>query len=329
MKRRNLSLLAATLGFLFLTVWPASVNRPWAAEKLKLGASMKISPKQFLPVLAAEENGFWAKNGLEVDWVPFLAAGPVYQAVAAGHLNVGTATAISVVEAASRGIPVTMVMELDIDKWYVWVSADRPYKDMKDLKATRMGTPRFGGASHALARALAKATGYEKEFKYVAAGGMREVLAGMKTGIIDWTVQPLTIMVTLKMAGEVRELAEIGEFFPKLALGSVVFAKKDFAASRPETVKRVVKAMLEGVDYATRNRAWTEEKMQAYAQYSPEGARFMFTRLGLTKTGKTEAKLVETLRDFLIEYGMVRKETAPPVEELFSVDFLPWAKGQQ
>jgi len=45
--------------------------RPWAADKLRFATTVKTHPILVMPVLAAEEKGFWKQNGLEAEWVPF------------------------------------------------------------------------------------------------------------------------------------------------------------------------------------------------------------------------------------------------------------------
>ena len=43
----------------------------WGAEKIRFGDSVKFSPTGRIPFEAAQEKGFWAKNGLEAENVPF------------------------------------------------------------------------------------------------------------------------------------------------------------------------------------------------------------------------------------------------------------------
>ena len=58
-----------------------------AAEKVKIGTPLKFQAVFAMPMLAAEEKGFWKQQGLEVEWVPFTGEVPMQQAVATGVLQ--------------------------------------------------------------------------------------------------------------------------------------------------------------------------------------------------------------------------------------------------
>src|SRR3972149_933258 len=87
-------------------------NYSWAIEKIKFGTPVKGSPSNYLPVVAAEDKGYWKENGLEAEWWPFTGASPLFQAVTAGSVLVGLAPAISVIQTQARGVPVLMVAKL-------------------------------------------------------------------------------------------------------------------------------------------------------------------------------------------------------------------------
>ncbi len=46
-----------------------------AIERLKFGTSIKATQAFYLPILSAQEKGFWEERGLEVEGVPFKGGG--------------------------------------------------------------------------------------------------------------------------------------------------------------------------------------------------------------------------------------------------------------
>src|SRR3990172_4897564 len=58
-----------------------------AGEKIKFATAVKLFPVFYLPVLAAEERGYWKEEDLEVEWVPFAGGHPMNQAIAAGAID--------------------------------------------------------------------------------------------------------------------------------------------------------------------------------------------------------------------------------------------------
>lgn len=309
------------ISLLILCLVAATGTSALTAEKFKLGSSYKVFPGYHLPVLAAEEKGFWKQNGLEVEWVPFAGTTPAFQGIASGSVPIALIPAIGGLIAAAGGVPAMIVSDLYTGGWFVWVRTDSRLKEMKDLKGAKIGVPRMGGAGHAYGQAVGKALGIEKELKFVGAGGFAEELAGLKAGAFDAVVEPMTEMITLKERGEVREIGNVLDFLPKKWLDHAVFAQKEFVKKNPDTVKRTIKAILQAIDFVDKNPRWSMDKMKAVAGYSEKGADTIYRQRGFSATGKIDREAVENLRNFGIDYGLVVKEKTPPTDELYTKEF--------
>lgn len=308
-----------------LAIFMVAVNLN-AAEKMKVGTGVKLSSAYYLPMLAADQGGTWKQNGLDGEWVPFRGSSDMLRAVAGGTLNVAITTAASGMQSASRGVPLIIVSNLyPRDEFFFWVRPESRFKEPKDLKGAKIGTARFGGTVHAYDLAVAKSLGLEKDIRIVSTGGISEGLAMMKTGVVDVENQPLDIMIELKLKGEVREFLKVHDYLPKEWVDHVVLAQTDFSKKEPETVKRVVKAILQGVDYIRKEPAWAMAKMREMSGFSVEASRIIYERhLGLfTRDGKIETKALENVKNFLIEYNIVAKDKALPVDKLYTAEFLP------
>ena len=64
MTKKSFFLVTALLSQLGLLMGPGAL----AAEKMRFGTSVKGNPFYELPAIAAEEQGLWKQNGLEVTW---------------------------------------------------------------------------------------------------------------------------------------------------------------------------------------------------------------------------------------------------------------------
>lgn len=315
------SIFLKTLLLLTAVLLLAATNAQ--AQKLKLGSSIKLSPIFYLPIMAAEEMGFWRENGLDVEWVPFAGSAPMFSAAASRALNVGLTDAPSLVLAAGRGVPVIGVSDLQSAELFVlWVRADRNVKELKDLKGATIGVPRFGGVSHAYGQIVGKKLGRDANVKVVAVGGIPEIVAALKTGVIDATIEPTHLVIALKIQGVIKEVVPMAELLPKEWAGHWVFAHKDYIKSDEGTVRRLVKAHLQSTNYIRNNPRWAIEKMVAVSGFSEEGARAIFAGYQFPGDGKVSPRGVENLKNFLVEYGLLVKEKVPPVQELFSSDFV-------
>lgn len=166
---RNKSLWFFLAGMLTLALAPALGQVARAAEKLKFSSSIKTHPLYVLPILAAEEKGFWRQQGIDMEWVPIGGGGPMFRAVAAGSVFIGMSGSLSATQARARGIPVIIVADLQsLEPFLVWARADSPIQSPKDLKGTKLAVSSFGEESHAMGRLVAKALGLGGDIKFVA-----------------------------------------------------------------------------------------------------------------------------------------------------------------
>lgn len=307
------------LALVLLAAFLTSVPLSQGAEKIKFGTPLKVNPQYALPVLAGEEMGFWKKEGLEVEWVPFQGGGPLFRAMAAGAVQMAHDAALSTIQAISRGVPLIIVADLGgIEDMFVWVRPDSPIKEPKDLKDTRIGITRLGGLAEVYGKVVAKALGLEKNIKFVATGGVRELSAAIKSGVVNAGLSTLFSQAPLKFAGELREVLAARDYLPRSWPHLVVFSRQEFFRSRPQEVKGVVKGLLAGAAFVHKDQAWAIEKMRSFSGYSETAARGLFPYLRYNEQGKVTPDSLENARNVLIEYGLILKDKAPAIESLFT-----------
>src|SRR3972149_7032845 len=261
------------LGIAFLSM--LSVKAGLAADKLRFAVASKASPHLVLPVLAAEEKGLWKENGLEVKWFGFSGSVPMTQAIVSGSVDMGFEAAAGTIQAASRGIPMVNVADLAKVDYYVWVRADSPIKAPGDLKGAKVAV-KFGSMPHAYALFLAKSLGLEKDIKLISVGSSEAEIAAIKAGKIEGRLGSFQVMAPLKLMGEFREAVSISEHFPKEWIENTVAAPRGFLDKQPDVVKRAVKTVRQSVNYISRERRWSVERMKAEFGYSTEAAEAIY-----------------------------------------------------
>ena len=309
--------------FLFLPgLLTGLVSGSFALEKVKLGSAVKMVPEYYLPVLTAEERGFWKENGLDVEWVPFASATAQVSAIAAGAIGIGIVGPDSPLAAAERGLPVVMVSELVPSYPFgLWVRADSPYRHVRDLKGARIGATALGATTHIMGRLIAAAQGMEKEVRFVGAGGVPQMVAGLRAGALEGVITRIGAIVDLKLAGQARELASASDYLPKPWTDTIIFSRKDFAQNKPDVVRKILRAALQASDYMRKNPRGTMDKMKSFQGLSEGAAKIIYDAIPFTITGKLDRKAVENVRRLLIEYGLL-SEKVPAVDELFTNEYL-------
>lgn len=293
-----------------------------AAGKVKFGTSVKISPAYYLPMMAAEEKGFWKHQGLEVEWLPLAGSRPLNTAVVTGDILVGGAAALAQVMGISRGVPLLMVLEMVSSmEWVIYVRADAPYKQPRDLKGGKIGVIFLGDLSDAFGRAVVRALGIEKDVKFVAVGGVPQQHASLRAGATDGMVVGRTAVVGLELAGIARPFVRVNDYLPKEWMEHTAFARRDFAAKQPGDVRKVVKGLWEAIKYVKANRSWNTEKLRTVSGLPEEGAKIVLSGLQFSHDGKIRKEAVENIGKFALEYKLVRAGSVPPAAELFTNEF--------
>lgn len=317
---------ATTLAAAILIISFSLLARAFALEKVKVGTSVKHSFRYYLPIFAANEGGFSKQNLVELEYVPFRGGAVLSSAMAAGHLNIGMTMAPSVVLAASAGLPAFIVAPFfPRDDFYFWTRTDSRFKEVKDIRGATVGVHMLRTTSHAYGLMVAKAEGLEKEVRFVGAGGLPETMAALKARAIDVVgPNPLPPLAKLVLAGEVRPFVNVSDYLPKEWLDHVVYARKDFASTHPDSVRRVVRSILQGNRFLVENPGWAIKKMLEVEGLGEKEANLIIEREGkkFATIGTMDRKAVENVRALLIDYGIVPKDKAPPVDELFTNKFV-------
>lgn len=129
-------------------------------------------------------------------------------------------------------------------------------------------------------------------------------------------------MVELKVRGQVRDLIRMSDYIPRQLVNHVVYSRKDFKQEKRDLVRRVVKSILMDVQRAVKDRQWAINKMKQRNGYSDQAANIMFETLSFTPDGKLNKKAIENVLNFLIENGLLSKRKVPPVNQLFTPEFI-------
>lgn len=285
-------------------------------------ATNAMTVLQYLPVYATENQGFWKKYGLDVQWSVLRGATVQMQAMVAGHVDMGSATAVAAISGIGRGVPLVISMSIGDQDFFLWVPTKSRIATAADLKGGRVAVTSLSGVIYAFGRAAVDALGLSKDVKFVATGGPRESLAAFRAGTVDGIVTTIPTMLKLKLAGEARELVSIQEYLPKEWAGDVLFPKKSLMAEKPDVVRRAGLGLRDALSFIVANPAWAAEAIKAaFGLNDPEAKLILEKAIRLTPDGKITRKQVENVRDFLVQYGLVPKEKMPPAETFYAPIF--------
>ncbi len=313
------------MSFLFgLFLLALSASNLAAQEKVVYGTAIKLSAVYYLPVLAAQEQGFFKKNGIEAEWVPTQSGPDLQRDIASGAIQIGSSTGATDIPAIAKGVPSVIIANLQSeDGFAVWVGTKSRFNAPADLKGAKIGVSRLGGAEHAYGRLVAKGLGIS-DIQFISTGGVESSVALLTTGGIDGVVLSPHQMVDLQIQGKVKTLLTVDKYEGNPWLSYTIVAGKDFIEKKPDTVKRVVASILEANRFlmSPAGKPFAIAKMKEIHHYSDEAAEAIYKILDLSKDGKFEKQGIQNVVDFMVNYDLMKATDVTSIDTLYTDKFV-------
>jgi NitT/TauT family transport system substrate-binding protein len=240
-------ILAVTL-FLFVLLF-GSLKATASSTKVIIGHAA-VNPR-VVPLWIAQEQGFFAKNGLEAE-VVFIRTGPILiSALTAGRINIGYgAGEAPVLAAAASGADVKLIAAFT-SRFNHDVVARPGITKFQDLKGKRFGVQSIGGGMWTRAMLALEHMGLEPErdrIQLLVLGDQTILLQALDTGTIDVATLDKVFTNILKQKGFSILLDLYQANIPMIGMSAL--AQKFSIEKRPEIVENFLKTMLEGLAFS-------------------------------------------------------------------------------
>jgi NitT/TauT family transport system substrate-binding protein len=296
-----------------------------AQDVVKYGTAVKLSPVYYLPILTGQAQGIFARHKLSVEWIPS-ESGPDFQRnLASNIVDIGNSTAATDIPAMSRGVPAAIVATLQsTDSFAVWVGSDSRFAKPEDLNGAKFGVSRLSGAEHAYGMLVARQLGL-KDVQFVGTGGIRESLAVLVTKGIDGVILQPQNLIELKLSGRIKPILQVTDYLPKPWLNYTVVASRNMIEKRPDVLKRLLASIIEANRFvmSPQGKSWAISTMKEQNKYSDEGARQIYDALNLSTDGNFNLRSVENAANFLVEFGIMKRDEIAKLDTMFTDKFLP------
>ena len=207
----------------------------------------------------ADERGYFAKEGIQAEFILFDASAKMIAPLGTGDLDVGGgATAVSLFNAIDRGIGVRIVADKGrTEKGYVYQSLvlrkalveSGRFKSYADLKGLKIAQGAAGVGPWSVLNEMAKAGGIsydDIEKLYMA---FPQQVAAMKSGAVDGSIMNEPFKTLLVREGVAVEFAPTEDVFPNYELSLLLYGDR-FRTQRADVAMRFMRAFLRGArDY--------------------------------------------------------------------------------
>jgi NitT/TauT family transport system substrate-binding protein len=327
---------------LFITLaiagpFAASLSLPAAAQgkdKVVLLLNWYVY-SEHAPFFLGKERGYFDQEGIDLDIQEGRGSGVTVQAVAAGTATFGYADVPTMIKAASKGAPVTAVgVALQTSPMSVMGFAEKNIRKPEDIKGKTVAVTPGDSMSQIWPLFLKKTGLKEGDFKQVAGDAQTKLNAviNSQADLLLGYVMDQAIKLqdaTHKQIYPIR-FADYGINM----VSSGIIVQKDFLKSKPDVVKRFLRAATRSLEEAAKN---PEAAVDAMLKANPKSGVKETALVGMKATAalykgpdtagdrplRVGAKnMVETMQ-LLVDYGGLDKASAGKAEDYYTNDYLP------
>jgi ABC-type nitrate/sulfonate/bicarbonate transport system substrate-binding protein len=236
------------------------------AEERALRVSYSAPATVFLPVWAAQEAGFFAKNNLKVELL-YVGSSPIaLAALLSDELDVLAGGGTAIPNAYVRGFrDLSLFATLD-HRFPFKVFAVPAIADVAGLRGKRYGVTRFGGTLDFATRYFLKSVGLDpvKDVQLVQVGNTADILVALINGSVDAGTLTFPYNISAKKSGY-RELADMSQSGARNSTAAFGAKRKLLIEQRPR-MQAFVKALIEALHFVKTQPAPSLNILQRYTR---------------------------------------------------------------
>jgi NitT/TauT family transport system substrate-binding protein len=284
-KLRNLY-SAIAIAFYLMTTGSAVT----AAEKQKLESlvfAITGHNANFLPLVVAEEKGFYQSAGIRANIQPMKL--PVAVAGATTGEVPYLFTTTSTIGAAMQGLPLRIVAFINVGSWFLY--AEPSIQSIADLKGKMIAQGNVTGLQDSMLRLMLKANGLDpnRDVRFLYIGSPDLVLNMLKSGQVHAAISQLPIPLVAEREG-LRILGNTADYgrFPTAAVGTSQARIKN----NPDEVKAVIRGTLRAIRFIQDNIGESAGILSRWASIPENQAR----------------RTLELMRSTYLPDGMLKEE---------------------
>ena len=201
----------------------------------------------YAPLYLAQENGYFAEEGLNVEFY-YAAAADIVKNVAAGNVEFGFPNADAVVAAKAQGIPVKVVhTTYQEGLGAIIFGSDSGISTPADLKGKKVAVTSLGSANYFQLQAAMESAGLTIDDVQVEIVGTGAILTALTEGQVDAIVFSKLRTIELNNSGYAASEITCDQFLP--SFGNVLVAGDKLVAEDTETVDGFCRALNKAIEY--------------------------------------------------------------------------------
>lgn len=252
-------------------IWLAIVHRPVEAQMIKLKVAYPTTVGSMAVVWVAREAKLFEKHGLEVELIYIAGSSRVVQAMLAKDIPISEIAIPAVIQANLAGADLVMLAGPN-HKPGQKIMVKPEIKLRGDLKGKKIGITRFGTSDDFLLRYVLGQWGLqpERDVALIQMGGTQETVAGLASKAIDGGMlsSPLHLQAAKLGFSLLADLSTIGVDYQ----GAGVVTTRSFMREAPDTMRRYLRAYVEGLHRFKNDKAFAAKVIGKYSRMTEPDA---------------------------------------------------------
>jgi ABC-type nitrate/sulfonate/bicarbonate transport system substrate-binding protein len=230
-------------------------------ERIRIGGGSVGAPQ--MTMWFAKEANFYEKHGLTVEAISIPGSSMAIQAMLSGEVPIIQLGGTASMQANLAGAD-TVIVATVLKKFLFSIFSRPELTRIQDLKGKLFGATRFGTLSDFASRFALEKHGLnpERDITMVQTGGQPETVVALLTGKVQ--AAALSVPATMRARkANMRELLDMAKLEATIHQNGVVTTRR-YLKTNEDTVRRFLRAYIEGAALAKKDKAFAMRVMAKY-----------------------------------------------------------------
>jgi NitT/TauT family transport system substrate-binding protein len=230
-------------------------------ERIRIGGGSVGAPQ--MTMWFAKEANFYEKHGLAVEAISIPGSSMAIQAMLSGEVPIIQLGGTASMQANLAGAD-TVIVATVLKKFLFSIFSRPELTRIQDLKGKLFGATRFGTLSDFASRFALEKHGLnpERDITMVQTGGQPETVVALLTGKVQ--AAALSVPATMRARkANMRELLDMAKLEATIHQNGVVTSRR-YLKTNEDTVRRFLRAYIEGAALAKKDKAFAMRVMAKY-----------------------------------------------------------------
>ncbi len=293
------------------------VSTSAAQEKIKFPVSASSKTLGYSPLWVAWRQGFFEKNGLDVQVVLVSGADKSVMALVGGSTYSAAGAADAMISVVDKGLDLVAVGGVINGLTHMILGAKK-FKTYEDLRGATVGSSGLTSGTAFVLRKVLKAKGLEfpRDYKLLSVGGSGPALAALASGGIDAAIVAIPLSYEAAELG-LNVIGRVNEVIPDYQL-TVLTVKRSWAEKNRPIMVRYMKSMVQAMRWLYDNKEaavdFLAKEMKLKPQHARQGWEYYTQNKIWNPNGEINVEGMKTVIQINAERMQIKGPLPPPTK---------------